>query len=150
MTNVKRVPLVSLRLVRERTLSYAAALSGPAAAAALAIDLLEDRDREHFVSIFLDTKHRPLGVEISSVGTANACLVSPGVVFRAALLTGAVAAVFAHNHPSGDTIPSPEDFELTRVLCDAGRLIGVRVLDHLVIGSDWQSIRELRPNLNWD
>ena len=145
-----KVNLVTLRLVREQTVNYEKGLSGPAAAAALATSLLEDLDRENFVSIYLDSKNRPIGVERASIGTANSCLVAPGVVFRGALLAAAVSVVFAHNHPSGDPTPSPEDYELTRILCEAGDLLGVRVVDHLVIGNNaWLSIRELRPGLIW-
>jgi DNA repair protein RadC len=146
----KRINIVSLKLVREKSVPYPAALSGPFDSARLAQELLEDKDRENFLVIFLDTKHRPIGVEISSIGSASACLVQPGVVFRAALLVAATAVVFAHNHPSGDPTPSPEDIDLTKLLIEAGNLLGVRVLDHLVIGDGrWISIREHRPGLGW-
>ena len=147
MPNVK---LVSLRLVRERSLTYEKGLTGPAAAAALITKLLEDMDREHFVCVYLDSRHRPIGVEVSAVGTASECLVSPGVVFRGALLVAATAVCFGHNHPSGDPSPSPEDFNLTSALIGAGKLLGIRVVDHMVIGHDrWVSIREMKPEMGW-
>lgn len=146
----KRINIVSLKLVREKSVPYPTALTGPESVAKLAQELLEEKDRENFLTIFLDTKHRPTGCEVSSVGSAAACLVSPAVVFRAALLSAATAVVFCHNHPSGDPTPSLEDIVLTEKLIEAGQLLGVRVVDHLVIGDGhWLSIRELKPALNW-
>ena len=91
---------------------------------------------EHFVAIPLDAKHRPTGTLRLSTGSLVACPVEPATVFRALVRHAAAAVVFVHNHPSGHPEPSPEDVALTRRLCDAGDLLGVEVLDHVIIGAE--------------
>ena len=82
----------------------------------------------------LDTKHRVIRATVLSVGTLDASLVHPREVFRAAAAGGAASLVLFHNHPSGDPTPSPNDVALTTRLIDAGTLMGIEVLDHLVLG----------------
>lgn len=91
-------------------------------------------DREHFRVVLLNTKNRVLAVETISVGSLNSSLVHPREVFKRAVQSSAAAVILVHNHPSGDPAPSPEDLEITRRLCEAGRLIGIDVLDHIIIG----------------
>ncbi|TBR20927.1 DNA repair protein RadC [bacterium] len=91
--------------------------------------------KEHFVALYLDACHRPLYRETVSVGTLTASLVHPREVFAPALERPAAALIVAHNHPSGDPTPSREDRETTRRLCEAGRILGLPVLDHLVVAS---------------
>jgi DNA repair protein RadC len=95
---------------------------------------LRDDPRELFVAVYLDGKHRPTAIHACSVGTANNATVHPREVFGPALLHGACAMVVAHNHPSGDATPSPEDRLVTERLREAGDLMGIEVLDHVVIG----------------
>jgi DNA repair protein RadC len=82
----------------------------------------------------LDTKHRVLRATVLSVGTLDASLVHPREVFRAAAAAAAAALVLFHNHPSGDPTPSADDVALTARLVDAGALMGIEVVDHLVLG----------------
>ncbi|HIB67482.1 MAG TPA: DNA repair protein RadC [Phycisphaerales bacterium] len=104
---------------------------------------LVDCSREHFVALYLDTRRRLIKTQTVSVGTLEASLVHPREVFRPALQLGASAILVAHNHPSGDPEPSPEDIALTARLDKAGKLLGIQVLDHLVLGgSDWVSLRQ--------
>ena len=91
--------------------------------------------REHFLVLHLDGKNRLLGIEETSVGTATAALVHPREVFLGAILANAASVILAHNHPSGDPTPSAEDAALTARLRQAGELLGVRVLDHVVLGA---------------
>jgi DNA repair protein RadC len=95
---------------------------------------LRGLDRETFHAFALDGKHRLLRRYMVSVGTLTTSLVHPREVFRPALRFGAVSLVVVHNHPSGDPEPSPEDEEVTRRLVQAGRVLGVPLLDHVVIG----------------
>lgn len=98
--------------------------------------------REHFHALYLDTRRRLLASETISVGTLEASLVHPREVFRPAVRLGASALIVAHNHPSGDPEPSPEDLALTRRLDKAARLLGFRIVDHLIVGEhDWVSLR---------
>ena len=116
-------------------------VTSPEAAAELLAPALQHLDREHCITLNLDTKHRLLATTTVSIGSVDHTFMSPREVFRDALLHGASAIVIAHNHPSGDAEPSPDDERVTRRLANAGDLIGVEVLDHMVIGAQrWVSL----------
>ncbi|NKE72868.1 JAB domain-containing protein [Nitrospiraceae bacterium HYJII51-Mn-bac16s-1-B09] len=102
-------------------------------AAGILRSYLAGADREYFVVLLLDQKHRINGLNLVSVGTLTMALVHPREVFKPAVLANA-ALILGHNHPSGDPEPSCEDRELTRRLVSAGELLGIDVLDHIVIG----------------
>jgi DNA repair protein RadC len=97
---------------------------------------LRDSSREHFYAIALDAKNRPLAELLVAVGGLTACAVSPADVFRSVLRQPAAAVIFAHNHPSGEPGPSDEDLALTERLCRAGKLLGIGVLDHIILGHE--------------
>lgn len=103
-----------------------------------------DDDREVFVAIYLDSRHRPLtDPYIVSLGSLNASLVHPREVFGPALELRSAAVIIAHNHPSGNPKPSTDDIELTQRLDEGGRLLGVALLDHIIIGGkNHTSLRE--------
>ena len=94
------------------------------------------RKKEYFIALLLDARHRLLQVVEISVGSLDASIVHPRETFQQAIAAGAAAMIVAHNHPSGDPTPSPEDLDLTRRLIQAGRLLGIPVLDHLIIGRE--------------
>lgn len=98
------------------------------------LDYLRYEKREHFVAILLDTKNAILRVATIHIGTLNASLVGPREVFREAIRDGASAVVVAHNHPSGDPEPSPEDIQVTQLLKEVGLKLDIPVLDHVIIG----------------
>ncbi len=101
----------------------------------------------HFV-VMLDGRHRPIGYQVVSVGTATASLVHPREVFQAAVSLGAVALIVAHNHPSGDPTPSPEDRAVTERLVRCGEVLGIRILDSLVVAdAAYHSMREEQPDV---
>jgi len=127
-----------LQLVRETPAEdqTASILNGPAAVSRQLLPLLDGLDREHFVVLALDARNRPIGANTVSIGSLSASLVHPREIFKFAILANASSIILAHNHPSGDTAPSRDDIELTRRLVDAGTLIGIEVLDHLVIGGE--------------
>jgi DNA repair protein RadC len=93
-------------------------------------------DREHFIAIPVDARNRPLAEIEVAVGGLNACCVSPADVFRPVVRQAAAGVLFAHNHPSGETVPSEEDALVTQRLVRAGQLLGVQVLDHVIIGHE--------------
>jgi DNA repair protein RadC len=95
-----------------------------------------DADKEHFVLLALNNKNRINGAKVISTGTLTATLIRPGDVDAAALDLRAAAVVFVHNHPSGDPMPSQEDKDITRRLKDCGEMLGIRVLDHVILGAD--------------
>jgi len=100
-------------------------------------------DRERFVALYLDTRHRVVAIDTVSIGSLNASLVHPREVFRAAVAMGAAAVIVAHNHPSGCSHPSGDDLDLTGRLDRCGELLGIALLDHLVVGAgEVTSIRE--------
>ncbi|QDV40904.1 hypothetical protein Enr13x_07400 [Stieleria neptunia] len=111
---------------------------------ALLRDYFADRcDCEEFAIVTLDTKHRPTGLVRVTRGTLDASLVHPREVFRAAIAASASAIILVHNHPSGDTTPSREDRAVTDRLTECGKMLGINVLDHIVIGgANATSIRE--------
>lgn len=100
------------------------------------LGFLRRETKEHFLALHLTSKNRLICMEQVSVGSLSAAIVHPREAFKSALLSSAAAVIFAHNHPSGDPTPSAEDLELTRRLKDAGEILGIRVLDHVVIGGD--------------
>lgn len=106
----------------------------PKDAAALVMDQLRFLQKEHFVCLFLNTKNHLLGQETLSIGSLNASIVHPREVFRAAIKCSSASIICAHNHPSGDPAPSPEDIQITKRLSEAGEIIGIDVLDHIIIG----------------
>jgi DNA repair protein RadC len=115
----------------------------PGDAAALLVPLIGHKEQEHFWVLFLDTRNRVLGSEGIYKGSLNQSQVRVGEVFREAVRRNCAAIIVAHNHPSGDPAPSPEDVAVTRDLVAAGQLLGIEVLDHLVVGCQrWVSLRE--------
>lgn len=116
-------------------------ITTPEAAAEFFAPLFEGLEREHVMVAALTRKHRPIGVETVYRGTLAGCTVRIGELFAFALRVGAAAVVIAHQHPSGDPTPSGDDFRTTRDLIAAGRLLGIDVLDHIVLGDPgWISI----------
>lgn len=129
------IPIVSVQLVREGTHpSPVRTITSPQDAYRLVQEWLEPRDRECFLIALLDTRNKVLGLHIVSIGSLNASLVHPREVMKPAILANASAMLLAHNHPSGDPDPSQEDLAITSRLKQAGELLGIPVLDHLVIG----------------
>lgn len=97
---------------------------------------LSNETKEHFLALHMDSKNRLLCIDHVSTGSLNAAIVHPREVFKGCLLSSAAAVILLHNHSSsGDPTPSREDLELTGRLKDAGELLGVRVLDHVIIGN---------------
>jgi len=112
------------------------------AAAALSHELMW-QSQERFAVLFLDIKHRILGMKVITIGTATETLAHPRDIFREVLRHGATRVIIAHNHPSGNLEPSQEDIHLTRQLLEAANLLGVPILDHLILGNgDFSSLRQ--------
>jgi DNA repair protein RadC len=119
-------------------------LSGPEDVADLLLREMASLDREHFRAILLNTKNRILGVRTIAIGSLNASVVHAREVFKAAVSESAQAVVLVHNHPSGIPDPSEEDIVVTERLSEAGRILGIEVLDHIILGRQgFVSLREL-------
>lgn len=95
---------------------------------------LQKETKEYFFTIHLDGKNRICCVDEVSVGSLNQSIVHPREVFKTALLSSAASIILLHNHPTGDPTPSREDIEITRRLRETGEIIGIRILDHIIIG----------------
>src|SRR5882672_5446015 len=110
------------------------AIRGPEDVASLpSVRRLKAAKREHFVVLLLNARHEVEAVETISIGSLNASIVHPREVFLPAVLASAASIVLTHNHPSGDPEPSEEDLSITRRLVQAGELLGIGVLDHVIV-----------------
>ncbi len=96
--------------------------------------MLKGKKREHFLTLLLDTRNRLIRVATISMGSLDSSVVHPREVFKEAISASAASVIFVHNHPSGDPEPSEDDIELTRRLVEAGRVLGIVVLDHVIVG----------------
>ncbi len=128
------LPWVRVEVVRERGPLYEAPIRGSEQVFQLLRERAETWDREHFIVLALDGKGRVLALEEVSVGTLTASLVHPREVLKMLVLLNAASFVVVHNHPSGDPTPSPEDVALTSRLRSAADLIGIKLVDHVVLG----------------
>ncbi|MBT9248276.1 RadC family protein [Bacillus halotolerans] len=143
-SSAKRVSIVSVKFVRESSILYERrSIRSPQDAYDLFKSFLEDKDREHFIVVSLDTKNQPVSINICHIGSLNASIVSPREVMKSAILSSAASIMVAHNHPSGETTESREDVEVTKRLAEAGKLMGIELLDHIIIGNGtYNSLKE--------
>ncbi|MBF7084619.1 DNA repair protein RadC [Desulfallas sp. Bu1-1] len=111
-------------------------IRSPENAAVLVMGEMRHLDREHFWALLLNTKNRVIAREVISIGTLNSSAVHPRELFKAAIRRSAAAVILVHNHPSGDPTPSQQDIEVTKRMVEAGNIVGINVLDHLVIGDN--------------
>jgi DNA repair protein RadC len=95
---------------------------------------LMQETKEHFMTLHLDGKNRIICMDLVSIGSLNQSIVHPREVFKTALLSNAAAVILVHQHPSGDPAPSSEDISITRRLKEAGEIMGIKVLDHIIVG----------------
>ena len=134
-----KIENVRIKLVRESAGLYCNNyISSPVDAAEIAAKHFEDMasDREVFSVILLDVKNHVIGINVVSIGSLSASVVHPREVFKAAILANAANIILTHNHPSGDPAPSKEDINITARLVQAGRLMDIPVLDHIIIGDN--------------
>lgn len=103
---------------------------------------IHENPEEYMYMICMNTKNRIIGVFEISHGNVNSSIVGVREIFQKALLANAVSIILIHNHPSGDPTPSREDIEVTRRIKEAGKIIGIEVLDHLIIGDRYTSLKE--------
>ena len=132
----KTITRYRVALLREESTPYEAPqFCGNAEGASQFLhQILSTWDREVMGAIFLDVRNRAIGYQLAYIGTLARAAVEPRGIFSAALLANAAGIILFHNHPSGDPSPSAEDLAFTRRMADAGELLGIRVLDHIVVG----------------
>ncbi len=120
-----------------------AEIRSPEDVARLLMESMRSLDREQFRVVLLNSKNRVLGIETVAVGTLNASLVHPREVLKPGIRKSAAAVILVHNHPTGIATASQEDVRLTRRIVQAGRIVGIEILDHVIIGDGtYESLRE--------
>lgn len=117
-------------------------IHSPSDAAQLVMEDMQDLKKENFRMMALNTKNHVVALETISVGNLNSSIVHPRELFLEAIRHSAAGIILIHNHPSGDTRPSPEDLQLTERIVEAGKLMGIEVLDHIIVGDGYLSFRE--------
>lgn len=128
-----RTPVYKVALVRDGSI-VSEPVEAAETAARIAAEYIGQADREHVVVLLLNARHKLIGINTVSIGSLSASVVHPREVFKPAILGSAAAIIVAHNHPSGDTEPSDDDRQLTKRLDDVGKMLGIPLLDHLIIG----------------
>nr|WP_055668416.1 JAB domain-containing protein [Desnuesiella massiliensis] len=136
-SHYKRVDIVSIKMVRESSILYKnRKVSSPSDAYELIKDFIENSDRELLIACCLDTKNQPTSINVVSVGTLNSSLVHPRELFKPAILSNSASLIVAHNHPSGYLEPSNEDINITNRIKECGKLLGIDIIDHIIIGDE--------------
>lgn len=135
LTKRYTIPRYTVSLVRDGKASAPAAqMRNSRDVRDILASYLADVDREHFVVLLLDQKNKIIGIHTVSTGSMTASVVHPREVLKVCILSNAASFVGGHNHPSGDPKPSAEDRALTQRLRDAGKLMGIAMLDHVIVG----------------
>jgi len=141
-----RINFYTLKMVKEDSVLYeVSVIKSPAEVyqAAKQLLALHEEPEEHFCILCLNAKNKIVGVHTISIGSLTASIVHPREVFKAAMLNNASGIICLHNHPSGDPEPSEEDIGITKRLVEVGELMGIRVLDHVIIGEqEYLSMKE--------
>jgi len=128
--------------IQEGTAEYVANTISNAQTVYALFSFLQQETKEHFIALHLDAKNRILCIDRVSAGTMTNSLIHPREVFKTALLSSAASLLLIHNHPSGDPTPSRDDILITEKLKGAGEIMGIAVLDHVIIGDGYISLKE--------
>lgn len=142
--HAKRVDIVSIKMIKENSVLYAnRKIEKPEDCYVLMKRLLDSSDREMLVVCCLNTKNEPTNISVVSIGSLNTSIVHPREVFKTAVISNSASIIIGHNHPSGDTVPSKEDINITERIKEAGNILGIKLLDHLILGDDkYLSLKE--------
>lgn len=129
-----KVPVVSLKIVRERTITLPRERCGDSSDASAVLQaLVGAKPTEHLAAVFMNAAGTIIGTHVIAMGGISSCPVMARDVFRAAIVAGASAIVLGHNHPSGNATPSVEDMKVTADLVEAGRTLGLPIIDHVIV-----------------
>ena len=133
----KRIDIVKIKMVKESSVKYEnRRIKNPWDAYKIFKDYIDDSNKEMFVLMCLNNKNEPTHISTISIGSVNESIATPAEVFKVALLSNANKIMVCHNHPSGDPQPSESDRRITERLYDSGAIIGIKLLDHIIIGDD--------------
>ncbi len=144
MLQAKRVDIVSIKMVKEKSTLYnGRKINSPEAGYRLVKDFLETLDREAMVVVCLNSQNEPNNLTVASMGTLDSSPVHPREVLKTAVLSNASSILIAHNHPGNSMEPSNADRDVTVRIEEACRLMGITLLDHIIVGHDrWYSFKE--------
>ncbi len=136
MGNPNEIQVVNIRMVKEPSLYSTEKITSPEDVKKVIAKELATYDREVFAVLNLKTNGQPINLNICSVGTLDASVVSPREVFKSTILSNSAAFVAIHNHPSGSLNPSQEDIDVTKRLLSCSELLGVKMLDHIIVAGE--------------
>jgi DNA repair protein RadC len=136
MEKVKEIVRIKQEVKRGKGKYDSFKIHSPHDAGQLVIDLIGDEDREVFLVLVLNTKNMINAIHRCHIGSINASIVHPREVFKACILNNGTSLIVAHNHPSTEPLPSSEDIAITKRLREAGTILGIELLDHLVVGGN--------------
>ncbi|OOM11150.1 JAB domain-containing protein [Clostridium saccharobutylicum] len=144
INHAKRIDIVSLKMIKESSMLYLGRrISTPREAIEIVKVLLDCCDREKLIVCCLNTKNEPTNISTVSIGSLNSSIVHPREVFKTAILSNSASIILFHNHPSGDTNPSKEDINITERIKEAGKIIGIEMMDHIILGdNNYTSLKE--------
>ena len=136
---MKKITVVEVKVEKHRSVLTQIpmeSVSKPEDVALIMTDFIGNSDREHMVVMTLNTKNSINAIHTVSIGTLNASIVHPRDVFKVAILTNAASIIICHNHPSGDPSPSIEDRDVTSRIYEAGKIIGIELVDHSIVSDN--------------
>ena len=141
---MNRINIVKIKMEKVKSMLVESKnVSSPKDVYKIVKEYLDGVDREHLVLLTLDTKNKITSINTVSIGSLNSSIVHPREVFKTAILSNASSIILSHNHPSGDVTPSNEDISITTRIKEGGRILGIEVLDHVIIGDDkYSSLKE--------
>ena len=134
---MENIQIVSIKMIKEKNLEYGdCKISSPYEGYKVLKKFIGDSDREILAVLTLDTKNKITTISAVSVGNLNSSIVHPREVFKTAILGNASSIIIGHNHPSGDPSPSKEDINITARLKECGKIMGIEILDHIIVGDE--------------
>ena len=140
-----KIPIVRLNMVKDKEIEFAGRrMFAPEVAVECIRPLIDGADREYVIACGVDARHKPVYIERVAIGSADTYILSAHELFKAALLCNATGIFLFHNHPSGEPQPSADDKDMTTRLRLSGELVGVRLVDHIIVGDNgkYYSFRE--------
>lgn len=149
---LENIDIVKVRLVKEGSCLYGQfQILKSEDAAYIVREFLANEDREKFITLNLDNKKKINSIHVVSIGSLSEAIVCQREIFKTAILSNASTIILAHNHPSGDPEPSPEDKKLTFTLFECGDLLGIEVLDHIIVGDNrYVHFMKFSKSLCWE
>lgn len=144
MDKNENIQIVSLKMVKDKKIKgFSEIINSPAKARDLFKKFIGEADREYLVGMYLDTKNQITALHIISIGSLNSSIIHPREVFKVGILSNSASVILSHNHPSTVCNPSKEDLQVSKRIKEAGEILGIELLDHIIVGGDnYYSLKE--------